>query len=454
MKPRQSVVLAVSIGLIAFLTPILISLRLAWVFSVSSEKSEGIRYATEVLRRGEETAAQFRTAIDLLNSDRFEPCSPQEIDLMRQIDMGSSNIQMVGRISGNTLQCTSLGTTTPIDIGPPTIVTDRGVRERMDVKFGSKQLDTLDIADTEGIAIVVDSALLVDMDTGRDGVALAMTVPSSSGKGRLIASKGALHPAWLKPIGPGQSASLVDGSYVVSQVRSQNFDLAAVAAIPISVAYRQVKVFAVIFIPIGSICGIVLALSVAYIGRLRFSPQGLLRTAARNQDFYVEYQPIVNLATRKIIGAEALVRWKRGDAIISPASFIPLAEEIGIITLITDNVIYMVSRDLPTFLNIDPEFYVSVNVTASDLKSAGIIDRLNDLLHVSGASPRNLVVEATEHGLIKGPGFQAISQLREMGFRVAIDDFGTGYSNLSTLQKLELDLLKIDKAFVDTIGDD
>ena len=148
------------------------------------------------------------------------------------------------------------------------------------------------------------------------------------------------------------------------------------------------------------------------------------------------------------------MRWKRGDTILSPASFIPLAEEIGIITLITGNVIDMVSRDLPRFLSIDPAFYVSVNMTASDLKSAGIVDRLDDLLRLSGASPRNIVVEATEHGLIKGPGFQAISKLRAQGFRVAIDDFGTGYSNLSTLQELELDLLKIDKAFVDTIGED
>ena len=275
MKPRQGMVLAVSIGLAAFLSPILISLRLSWVFSLSAEKSEGIRYATEVLRRGEETAAQFRTAIDLLNSDHFAPCSPQEIDLMRQIDMGSSNIQMVGRISGNALQCTSLGTTTPIDIGPPTIVTDRGVRERMDVKFGSQQLDRLDVVDTEGIAIVVDSALLVDMDTGRDGVALAMTVPSSPGEVRLITSRGTFRPGWLQPIGAGQYASFVDGSYVVSQVRSKNYDLAAVAAIPISLAYKHVKVFAAIFVPIGCVCGIALALAVAYIGRLRFSPRRL-----------------------------------------------------------------------------------------------------------------------------------------------------------------------------------
>ena len=105
---------------------------------------------------------------------------------MRQIDIGSSNLQMFVRIYGNILQCTSLGTTTPIDIGPPTIITDRGVHERMDVKFGSEQLDRLDMADTEGIAIVVDSALLVDLDTGNTAAltpSSASSVPGSHPRG-------------------------------------------------------------------------------------------------------------------------------------------------------------------------------------------------------------------------------------------------------------------------------
>jgi sensor c-di-GMP phosphodiesterase-like protein len=155
------------------------------------------------------------------------------------------------------------------------------------------------------------------------------------------------------------------------------------------------------------------------------------------------------------VGAEALVRWKRGNTVISPASFIPLAEESGVISLITENVMDIVSRDLPRLVELDPKFRVAINFSATDLKSDLTIDKLMGLLRKSGASSQNLIVEATEHGLISGPETcKVVATIREAGFRVAIDDFGTGYSSLSCLQSLGLDFLKIDKSFVDNIGTD
>ncbi|MES2391399.1 MAG: EAL domain-containing protein [Acidobacteriota bacterium] len=455
MKVRQGTILAAAIGLLAFLAPILISLRLAWIQGISDEQAEGIRFAADSVRRGEETASQIERAMRILRDDHLKPCSPDEVNLMRQIDIGSSNLQTVGRISGNLVLCSSLGITTPIDVGQPTFTSSFGIREWLDYNYGPQRLDRLDIIDFNGIAILVDPKLLVDLDTGGQGVELAVTVPSTSSPMHLITSTASFKPQWLQPIAPGLSSSYIDGAFVVSQVRSSKHDLAAVSILPIALAYHHVKEFAAIFVPIGCVCGIILALAVAYVGRQRLSPEGLLKTAARNQDFYLEYQPVIELRTGRIVGAEALVRWKRGDTVISPASFIPLAEEIGIIALITRNVLNIVTRDLPRLLAVDPGFHVAVNLTATDLKAAAIVDRLTDVLQTSGASPGNLVVEATEHGLVNGPEcFQVISQLHARGFRIAIDDFGTGYSNLSSLQELHLDLLKIDKGFIDTIQAD
>jgi c-di-GMP phosphodiesterase len=446
--------LALIVGALAFLAPILLSLQLAWNQSRANEKAQGLRDASEVVRRGEETARQFSRAVELLNHDHLAPCSPQEIDLMRQLDVGSSYIQMVGRVSGAMLQCTSLATAKPIALGPPTVVTEHGVSEWMNFDLGPVHLDRLDLLDSEGVAVLVDTRLLVDLASKDDG-SLALVVPSSGGRQQLVEPKGGIHAKWLEPVGRGEAISVIDGNYVVSRVRSKTLDIQAVSVMPLNHGYGYVKQFAVAFVPIGLVCGLALAWAVMQIARTRSSLPGLIRVAARNHDLFVEYQPIVDLLTRQILGAEALVRWKRGDKVIGPASFIKLAEDSGVISLITENVMNMVARDLPRLLRLKPDFRVSVNLSAADLKNEATKQSLIDLLRRSGASPRNLVVEATEHGLIGGPeSCRVIDGIRGEGICVAIDDFGTGYSSLSCLQNLGLDFLKIDKTFVDTIGTD
>ena len=455
MRSVKGEFVAVVVGFAAFIAPILLSLQLAWNQSIADEKEQNQRYASEVMRRANETAQQFGRAADLLKHDHLAPCSPQELELMREIDVGSSFIQMVARISGNTIQCTSLGTVTPIDAGRPTLVTDNGVNERLDFKWGPQQLDRLDLIDQNGVAILVDARLLTDMALEGDDVALAVTVPSSQGHQRLVEPGGTFHSDWFNPVGRGQTTSSVDGQFIVSHVRSKTFDLEVISVTPLHYAFKRVRQFALVFVPIGLVCGVGLGLAVVQIARTRSSLRGLLRAAARNKDFYVEYQPVVDLSSRRIVGAEALVRWKRGDTVISPASFIQLAEESGVISLITQNVMDIVARDLPKLMKLDPDFHVAINLSATDLKAGATISRLIELLRKSGASPRNVLVEATEHGLVTGPEASLVmTGIRDLGIRIALDDFGTGYSSLSSLQSLGLDQLKIDKAFVDTIGTD
>jgi sensor c-di-GMP phosphodiesterase-like protein len=181
----------------------------------------------------------------------------------------------------------------------------------------------------------------------------------------------------------------------------------------------------------------------------------MVKRAAKNKNFYVEYQPIVELESRRVIGAEALVRWKSKVAIVRPDHFIPLAEERGLIHLITEQVINIVTRDLPRFLEFNPDFEVAINMSAADLRSGHTHQLLDQMLVSSGVRAHNVEIEATERAFLQGPETaRLIGTLRENGFSVAIDDFGTGYSSLACLQSLSLDTLKIDKAFVETIGTD
>src|SRR5206468_8804533 len=112
-------------------------------------------------------------------------------------------------------------------------------------------------------------------------------------------------------------------------------------------------------------CGCGLGWAVIYIARTRSSLPSLLRTAARLRHFYVEYQPVIETATRRCVGAEALVRWKLDGAVIGPGNFVPLAEQSGVITQITENVVGLVARDLPRLLNQDPAFRVAINLSAT-----------------------------------------------------------------------------------------
>ena len=455
MSSRPRILVAIAIALLGFVTPIVISIQLAWNESFADEEATGAHYAAEVVRRGEEAGRQIGRAVDLLNHDGFGRCSPQEMQLMRALDLGSSYVQMVGRISGNTLECTSLGTTSPLDLGPPTLTTEHGVDERLNFQFGPVGFDKLDVVSQDGVAVVVDSNLLVDFDTEGEGVQLALMVPSNRDRTRLVQTAGKYDSAWFNPVGRGQTKSYLNGPWIVSHVRSSQFDLEGVSVVPSSFAYKRVRQFAIRFVPIGCLCGIGLSAAVMYLSRNRRSLPGLLRAAARHKAFFVEYQPVVEIATRRVIGAEALVRWRRGDTVMSPATFISLAEESGVITEITRNVVEIVAQDLPRLLAISREFRVAINMTATDLKHEGTAALLRDLVRRSSASPENVVVEATEHGLVSGSDCsRTISELRLEGFQVAIDDFGTGYSSLSCLQKLDLDVLKIDKAFIDTIGTD
>jgi sensor c-di-GMP phosphodiesterase-like protein len=239
-------------------------------------------------------------------------------------------------------------------------------------------------------------------------------------------------------------------------VRARSIDVAAVAAAPILYAQRRVLSYALIFLPAALICAIGMGWADARISRITMSMPKILQAAARRREFFLEYQPLVDLQTGRWIGAEALVRWRRRDGqIVPPNSFIPVAEESGVITSITACVAEIVASDLPSLLEIDPDFFISLNFSALDLCSPSTVALVRMLLSTPNARPRNIAIEVTERAMMQGnKARDVLAAVRNLGVEVAIDDFGTGYSSLSTLDKLGVDVLKIDKTFVDSLATD
>jgi sensor c-di-GMP phosphodiesterase-like protein len=455
VRHSSGIAIAVAVGATAIAAPILISVRLAWHQSVAYEESRVQDYARDAVRRGDETGEAMVNAQRQLNNSGFAPCSPQEIDLMRRIDLTSAYLQAVGRISGNNLICTSLGTTQPIAVGPPTLISAAGSEDRLNVRLPITNNQPVAIISKHGIALVIAPNLPLDTATEGPDISLAMFIPSSKSEQRVVASRGQILPEWYRDIPRGTTATFVNAGHVVSVARSSLSDIAVVAAAPQTYTVRQVRHFTIIFVPIGVLCGLALAWTVGYISRMQLSLPSVLRGAARRREFVVEYQPIVDLTSKRWIGAEALVRWKRAGRLVGPDLFIPTAEESGVITLITACVAEIVAGDLPQLLRVSPDFRVSINLSAVDLRSRATLDLLERTVRAAGARPENLEVEATELGFLQGEETrQLVQRIRALGICVAIDDFGTGYSSLSRLEMLGPDALKIDKSFVDSIGTD
>jgi diguanylate cyclase (GGDEF)-like protein/PAS domain S-box-containing protein len=190
----------------------------------------------------------------------------------------------------------------------------------------------------------------------------------------------------------------------------------------------------------------------------RHDLQAALDRAVAESAFTLVYQPIVELTTGAVAGFEALLRWPHPEwGMVQPDQFITLAEETGHIVPLGAWVLQQATADVARWQQRvpgHPPVYVSVNVAARQLRDPGFVRGVRRRLTESGLAPSSLVLELTESGLLRpDQRLQAdLDELKGMGVRLAIDDFGTGYSSLSYLRELPIDLLKVDKSFVDGIA--
>ncbi len=177
--------------------------------------------------------------------------------------------------------------------------------------------------------------------------------------------------------------------------------------------------------------------------------------ALEHDEFVIAYQPKV-LTNGQPVGAEALIRWHSLElGFISPAEFIPIAEQAGKITQLTQWVINRVCQDLSeTLIPAGFKHSIGINLSAADLKKHHLLGSIKGAIQKHRITAQRLEFEVTEHSYLDdfSAANQFLSELSKMGIRIALDDFGTGYSSLSYLNRIPIDTLKIDKQFVDCIG--
>jgi EAL domain-containing protein (putative c-di-GMP-specific phosphodiesterase class I) len=169
--------------------------------------------------------------------------------------------------------------------------------------------------------------------------------------------------------------------------------------------------------------------------------------------FELHYQPVVNLETNKIRGLEALIRWHHPEkGLVSPATFIPLAEEFGLIVPLGE---WAIREACATAVTWPGDLEIAVNLSPVQVSSPGLVQVVASALAASGLAPERLELEITESTLLQDSEntLSTLYRLRALGVRIAMDDFGTGYSSLSYLQSFPFDRIKIDRSFIEDVAE-
>ena len=190
----------------------------------------------------------------------------------------------------------------------------------------------------------------------------------------------------------------------------------------------------------------------------RLAAESALRAAVEREEFALAFQPVVDLEVGCVIGAEALIRWQpEGKATIAPGEFVALAEETGLIVPIGTWVLGEACAQLRAWKDAFPRvpLMMSVNLSARQL-TPDLLDTLTKLLAVNSLDPDDLTLEITESVLMRDTdgALESLLGLKALGVQLAIDDFGTGYSSLSYLKRFPIDVLKVDRGFVNGLGTD
>jgi len=262
--------------------------------------------------------------------------------------------------------------------------------------------------------------------------------------------------AWVRITDPtrtinGQGRS--GGDLYATRCSTRNFNCVT-AFVSTAGALRLERAQLLLLLAMGAILGACCGFICSLLYHRSRSLDRQLRRAIRQDKIRLVYQPIVELASGRIVGAEALARWTDEDNYaVSPDVFIRIAEERGFVHAITRLVVRRALRDFGPLLCQRAGFRLSINVTADDLSDPGFLPMLDHAQHHATVPAQSLAIEITESSTARNHvAVETIRSLRQRGYGVHIDDFGTGYSSLAYLHELSVDAIKIDRAFTQAIG--
>jgi sensor c-di-GMP phosphodiesterase-like protein len=391
--------------------------------------------------------------LDELASRGVSSCEPAHLDALRQATFATAPVKELSVIAsnGNTL-CSSLG----------------GMLERREViaselmvKNGIVDLEVIRIGDNPGqiirikrwggsktnaLAALISAELFVPQVSTHGGPVTAHALITTSG-GTVVGQNGVL-----------AQAANNENDYLTASLHSDHYALNATLSLPrASMVANQNDLRILGTIITGGFALIVFAFLLLLPKGETANPIVVIEKALKAGEFVPYYQPVVDIASGRLRGAEVLVRWRKPDGtIILPAAFIPLAESSGLILELTRALMRRVCKETADVLASRPQIKIGFNLSARHLADDEIVRDVSEIFKNSPLRLSQVVLEVTERQPLENltEARRVIAALQGLGVWVAIDDVGTGHGGLSYILKLGVDMIKIDKMFVDSIGVD
>jgi sensor c-di-GMP phosphodiesterase-like protein len=390
--------------------------------------------------------------LDAMNAASAPWCGKADLEFLNTLFYKSHLLKEIGRVHEGRIRCsTTLGRVQATD--PPWPAPDytgadgvRGYRDLPALRLHEVTVTTLQKMDS----YVVLNPYIYSLPQ-KSLIHLRSTVIDGSQMRTATQRRDDSHPQ--VPILTRNSDFRI-GEELYSTRCSQLYNTCRTATVAIPEVLKEDRLQISGNVALGGVAGALLGFFVALLYRRQRSMEKQLRRAIRQGGLRLAYQPILNLTTQQIVGAEALSRWTdEDDIVVAPDVFVRIAEEAGFVGEITELVVRHALHDFRDILRRDPEFRLNINVTAWDLADEKFLPMLAQALAEEGIAASSLTIEITESSTAKRlVAIEAIRQLRQRGHHVHIDDFGTGYSSLAYLKDLAVDAIKIDKAFTHAIG--
>ncbi|MFF6008965.1 EAL domain-containing protein [Rahnella sp. R3(2024)] len=437
---------------ILFSTVLVAALTLVMThFAIAAyDRDDLASYARHIMARGLEVADESHNIVSNVNSLRLEPCSDRFLDEIRYLSFTSVFISDIGYTQDHQLKCTAMRgrLPEPVTMSVPDAVTLYGQRIWTSFSGIVDPRITADMMESRNVLLFPTPAAFRDIYVPYKGFGAVLTNHQHNHVFRLF----------------GETAGLVEGATKPGRMAwshrafftecSKKYDICVLAR-NTQIGIFSLPVTAIVFIILAGLVagGMFTFALVQYVSNNR-SMQNKLKMAISHDDIYINFQPFIEMSTGKVMGYEALARWKdtHGDN-IPPDIFIKLAESTHQIKALTRSVVSRALKDIGPHLRHNKALFVSINITTADVTDPDFKVFLEEELDNAGVERQQIVLEITErstadHRVLK----DALVRLREYGYRIALDDFGTGYSNLDYLSKLSFDFIKIDKIFTDAIG--
>jgi len=391
---------------------------------------------------------EARTLLDSLQHSANPPCSDAELGLFRDLIFRSDYLKDAGRIHGGRIECSATA-------GRPLHPMGHFVAGSTSAEAAAALNGLVPISDRSlNMSGIEEGSLFVLFGSHLPVVVDSLPVHLEAEPIQATAL-GSIQDASLQST-PGEGGDSVtrDGNMLVAMQCSQVFPSCVKASIGVDEARHGEAAYVAGASVLGGIAGAWFGILLCFLRRRSLSLDQQLKRAVARDNLQLEYQPIVNLANGKIVGAEALARWTNQEGVaVSPDIFIKAAEDNGFVGSITTLVLKRALKEFRDVLRTFPGFRLSINVAPSDLVDPLFLPKVNEAVEKANIPTSSLAFEVTERSAATDQdALQTIRELRDRGYKIYIDDFGTGYSNLSYLLYLSVDTIKIDKAFVRAIG--